>query len=197
MDFSKLRTGDLIAAVCGVLLLIVMFFAWYGGEGAEAGAETWNAWEAFGFIDLLLFLTAMIAIGAAVLAASGRSIALPIAASVIVTILGIVVTLLVLYRLINEPGGVTVFGTEINIPDKLIDIKIGAYLGFLLCIGIAVGGFLSMAEEGTTPGAAPQGQVQPPPAAPAGAPGSTPEQPAPPPLSAPEPPPEGEPPRQP
>ena len=34
MDFSKLRTGELIAGICGVLLLIVMFFSWYGVGGA-------------------------------------------------------------------------------------------------------------------------------------------------------------------
>ena len=84
MDFSKLRTGDLIAGICGVLLLIIMFFSWYGIGGAigdfadAAGVDTSvNAWKAFDFIDLILFVTALVAIGAAVLAASGRSVALP------------------------------------------------------------------------------------------------------------------------
>ena len=169
MDFSKLRTGELIAGVCGVLLLIVMFFSWYG-IGGSAGSilsaanidTTVNAWKAFDFIDLLLFVTALVAIGAAVLAASGRSVALPVAASVVVTVLGIIVALLVLYRIINQPG-----------PNDVVDVKFGAYLGFLVCLGIAVGGFLAMADEGATPGggcgtaaAAPPPQPAPPPAAP-------------------------------
>jgi hypothetical protein len=167
MDFSKLRTGELIAGVCGVLLLIVMFFSWYGIGGAAGsilGAAnidtTVNAWKAFDFIDLVLFVTALVAIGAAVLAASGRSVALPVAASVVVTVLGIIVTLLVLYRIINQPG-----------PNDVVDVKFGAYLGFLVCLGIAVGGFLAMADEGATPGggggtaaAAPPPQPAPPPA---------------------------------
>jgi hypothetical protein len=190
MDFSKLRTGELIAGVCGVLLLIVMFFSWYGIGGAAGsilGAAnidtTVNAWKAFDFIDLVLFVTALVAIGAAVLAASGRSVALPVAASVIVTVLGIIVTLLVLYRIINQPG-----------PNDVVDVKFGAYLGFLLCLGIAGGGFLAMADEGATPGgvgrtgaAAPPPQPAPPPAAPpsGGEPPAAGESPPPPPSTPP------------
>src|SRR3954468_5590016 len=181
MDFSKLRTGELIAGVCGVLLLIVMFFSWYGVGGAAGSIlsaanidTTVNAWKAFDFIDLLLFVTAIVAIGAAVLAASGRSVALPVAASVVVTVLGIIVTLLVLYRIINQPG-----------PNDVVDVKFGAYLGFLICLGIAVGGFLAMADEGAVPGGgtgggtagagAPQAAAPPPqPAPPAAAPPAAP-----------------------
>lgn len=190
MDFSKLRTGELIAAVSGVLLIIVMFFSWYGIGGAAGsilGAAnidtTVNAWKAFDFIDILLFITALVAIGAAVLAASGRSVALPVAASVVVTVLGIIVALLVLYRIINQPG-----------PNDVIDVKFGAYLGFLTCLGIAIGGFLSMADEGTSLGdvarSATSGATRP--AQPA-QPAPPPAQPAPPPA-APAAPPAGEPP---
>lgn len=179
MDFGKLRTGELIAGICGVLLLIVMFFAWYGvggaiGEFAEsAGVDTSvNAWQAFDFVDLILFVTAIVAVGAAALAASGRSVALPVAASVVVTILGIVVALLVLYRIVNQPG-----------PNDVVDVKFGAYLGFLICLGIAAGGFMAMADEGTSlgdaarraqgdtgAGAAPSKPAAPPPPPPAAPP---------------------------
>jgi hypothetical protein len=168
MDFSKLRTGELIAGVCGVLLLIVMFFSWYG-IGGSAGSilsaanidTTVNAWKAFDFIDLVLFVTAIVAIGAAVLAASGRSVALPVAASVVVTVLGIIVALLILYRIVNQPG-----------PNDLVDVKFGAYVGFLVCLGIAVGGFLSMADEGATPGGGGTAAAAPPPQPAGGAPPS-------------------------
>jgi hypothetical protein len=180
MDFSKLRTGELIAGVCGVLLLIVMFFSWYGIGGAAGSIlsaadvdTTVNAWKAFDFIDLVLFVTAIVAIGAALLAATGRSVALPVGASVVVTVLGIIVALLVLYRIINQPG-----------PNEVVDVKFGAYLGFLVCIGIAAGGFLAMADEGTTgPGATAQvpATAQPaPPAQPTSPPSAPPAREAPP-----------------
>jgi len=209
MDFNRLRLGELIAGACGVLLLIVMFLSWYGvglegvgGQIAEqAGIDTTaSAWQAFGFIDLLLFVAAIVAIAAAVLTATQRSVALPVAASVIVTALGVLVTLLVLYRLINQPG-----------PNDVVDLKFGAFLGLLLCAGIALGGFMSMKDEGTsfgdaaaqargggtqggsgagtpagTPAAPPP---QPPPAAPPGGTAEPPPQapPAPPPSSPPPP----------
>ena len=141
----------MIAGAAGIALLVVMFLPWYapssqlslaaGSTGRRLDASI-NAWEAFGVLDIVLLLTALAAIGLAVLAGTQRSVALPVAASVVVTALGIFVTVLVLYRLVNEPLG----------PDSLTDIRFGAYLGLLVCATIALGGFLSMQEGGTTLG---------------------------------------------
>ena len=154
MDLSKLRAGELLAGLAGAALLIVMFLPWYGLAGLsepfggalarQAGIPTTaNAWRAFDLIDILLFLTVVAAVGAAVVAATQQSVALPVAASVILTALGVLVTGLVLYRLVNEPGS-----------DQFIDIRFGAYLGFVLCARVALGGFMSMQEEGTSFGQA-------------------------------------------
>lgn len=173
MDLSKLRGGELLAGLAGVALLIVMFLPWYGLAGLsepfggalarQAGlATTANAWRAFDLIDILLFLTVIAAVGAAVVAATQQSVALPVAASVVVTALGVLVTGLVLYRLVNEPGS-----------DQFIDLRFGAYLGFVLCALIALGGFMSMQEEGTSFGQVAdqlQGRGTAPPAPPAGEP---------------------------
>src|SRR5215207_323742 len=128
MDFAKVRRGELIAGACGVLLLIDMFLSWYGVGGqlgefaSRAGVDTnVTAWQAFDFTDILVFLTALAGISLAVLAASGRQLSLPVSPAVIVTALAGIVTLLVLYRIINQPG-----------PNDVIDVKYGAYLGFLL-----------------------------------------------------------------
>ena len=63
--------------------------------------------------------------------------ALPVAASVITTTLGALATLLVLYRILNQPG-----------PNDFIEVKLGAFLGFLAVLAIAVGGFLLDARRG-------------------------------------------------
>jgi hypothetical protein len=154
VDFNKLRLGELLAGAAGILLLIVMiFFPWYGLGGLEdaiggvASVDTSiNALQAFGLLDILLFLTVVAAIGAAVLAGTQSSVALPVAASVVVTALGVLVTLLVLYRIVNTPG----YG-------GLLDPSFGAFLGLLLCAAIALGGFLSMRDEGTSFGQAASG----------------------------------------
>ena len=149
MDLSRLRQGEKIAGIAGILLLVFMFLPWYGlggqlGQfGAAAGIDTdVSAWGAYDLLDLLLFLIAAVAIAQAVLTASQNSPALPISANVITTAAGGLGTLLILYRILNQPG-----------PNDVIDVKFGVFLGLLACAAIAFGGFKAMQDE-TTPGVA-------------------------------------------
>jgi hypothetical protein len=220
MDTTRLRFGELVAAGSAVLLFIFMtFFKWYGvdfpggpvGEAAEEAADNlnirtnFNAWQSFGFIDIILFLTILAAIAMAVLSMLQRSVALPVTASVIVTGLAALSTLLLIIRIINPPG--QDFGGLSGV-DVDLERNIGLFLGFLATLGILLGGFLSMREEGagipgkgggavgpgTGPGAgagpgAPAEPAPPPAAPPPGAPppgagpGSTPPPSGPPPSS--------------
>jgi hypothetical protein len=150
MDFNRLRLGELIAGAAGVILLIVMFLPWFGLAGLTGGLGgsladapgfdvTKNAWDAVSVLAILLLVTALAAIAAAVITGTQQSVALPVAASVIVTALGVLAALLVLYRILNQPG-----------PNALIDVRFGAYLGLIACAAIALGGFMSMQDEGTS-----------------------------------------------
>ena len=66
MDFTRLSQGEKVAGVSGILLILFMFvFKWFGlkvsgGAGAFAvsveGSQ--NAWGSYGFIDIVLFITA-------------------------------------------------------------------------------------------------------------------------------------------
>ena len=71
MEFSRVRTGELIAGISGIALFIIMFLPWFGApdvateaiEGAEqfgievdTGSLNVNAWESFDFIDIVLLL---------------------------------------------------------------------------------------------------------------------------------------------
>lgn len=151
MEFSRVRTGELIAGISGIALFIIMFLPWFGApdvaseaiESAEqfgievdTGSLNVNAWESFDFIDIVLLLAVIAGIGLAVLAAAQSSVQLPVAASAITAGLGILGTLLVLYRVIEPPS-------EAN-------RKIGLFLGLIAVAGIALGGWLAMQEEGTT-----------------------------------------------
>ena len=143
MELTRLRAGELIAAAGGVALLVVMFLDWYaaGGTTEVAGRDLeisvgFNAWQAFGITDILLALTALAGIGLAVVTASHRSPALPVAASVITTAVGAFATLLVFYRILNQPG-----------PNEFIEVQIPAFLGFLCVLAITAGGWLSMRDE--------------------------------------------------
>ena len=158
MDTGNLGRGALIAGVSGVLLFIFMFIGWYGaggeaGEAIEAAQEaaeqlgvqgpeeadtSANAWEAFDFTDLVMFLAVIVAVGVAAVTLIGASASLPVAGSAITTGIGALAFLLVLYRLINPPG------------EGDIDREIGIWLGLLATAGITVGGYLGMQEEGTS-----------------------------------------------
>jgi multisubunit Na+/H+ antiporter MnhB subunit len=136
VELSRLRHGELIAGAGGVALLIVMFLDWYGAEGPADVSIGLSAWQAFSVTDVILALTAVAGIGLAVLTASRRSPALPVAASVITATLGAFATLLVLYRILNQPG-----------PNEFFEVKLGAFLGFLSVLAIAVGGWRAMRDE--------------------------------------------------
>jgi len=132
MDLSRLRLGEALAAAAGVLLLVVLFLPWYG-----ALQEDDSAWEALRVLSVVLALTAVLAIGLALVTVTGRSVAIPVAASVLTAGAGIVATVLVLYRLLDEPG-----------PNELVSVKYGAYLGLGAAFAVAFGGWQAMRETG-------------------------------------------------
>ena len=141
MDVSRIRRGELIAAVAGVALLAVMFLDWYelqGGGGVRSIGL--SAWQAFDVTDVVLALAALVSIGLAAVTAARRSPALPVAGSVIASTLGIVATALLLYRILNQPG-----------PNDAIEVKIGAWLGLLCCAALFVAAWMSMADDRPRP----------------------------------------------
>ena len=133
----RVRAGDVVAGVSGVLLLVSTFLNWYTVSGRDDGL---TAWAAFGVVDLLVVLVALLGIALAVSQVVGRGPALPVALGVITTTLALAGTLLVLYRILNQPG-----------PNDLISVEPGAYLGFLATLGVFLGAWLSLSDERPRP----------------------------------------------
>jgi hypothetical protein len=147
MDLTRLTQGEKIAGVSGIALILIMFiFDWYGVEGISGGVD---AWEAYSFVDIVLFLAAASAIGLAVMRASQSEMNLPVAASAIVAGLGILAVVLVVIRIIDPPGGGDISGFGVTVE---VDVtrKIGVWLGLIAAAGVAFGGYRAMQEEGTT-----------------------------------------------
>jgi hypothetical protein len=143
MDVNRLSQGEKIAAGSAIVLFIVMFFSWFGAPDAAeevlgaAGVDTSiNAWQSFDFIDLILLLTIVVALGVAFLKASGNSVSLPVPGSTVTALLGALSTLLVLYRVIDPPSD--------------LDRKFGLFLGLIFAAAIAYGGWRAMEAEGTS-----------------------------------------------
>jgi hypothetical protein len=150
MDFTRLTQGEKIAGVSGLALILIMFiFSWYGVEvaGESVPDSGVNAWEAFSFIDIVLFLTVAAAIGLALISASQTEVGLPVAASAVVAGLGILSVILIVYRIIDTPGDVGVLGEAFDVD---VARKIGVWLGLIAAVGVAYGGWRAMQEEGTS-----------------------------------------------
>ena len=133
MDVKKLSTGQRIAGVAGLLLFIDLWMSWYGFGGTSVTA---SAWQAFGFTDILLAITAIVAMGLAVTTARDMHLALPVKLSSAAAGLGGLMTVIVLYRIVNQPG-----------PNNVITVQWGAYAGLILVALVAYGGVRSMGEE--------------------------------------------------
>ena len=164
MDVSRLSRGEQIAGIAGIALILIMFiFDWFtvsAGSGAFKVSAGGNAWEVFGFIDIVLFVTAISGIALALTAASSTEVNAPVALSAITAGLGILATILVIYRIIDVPDG--------GIPEGLgVDVgrSIGVWLGLIASAALAYGGWAAMQEEGAsfTGGKAGTGTPPPPP----------------------------------
>jgi hypothetical protein len=150
MDVTRMSQGEKVAGISGIaLFLIMIIFKWFGlkvGVGGFGAEGSRNAWGSYGFTDIVLFLTAMGAIALALVSASDSDVDIPVALSAIVTGLGIISVILVVISIISPPDfGVDLSGTGVDHTRK-----IGAFLGLIAAIGVTVGGWLAMQEEGTT-----------------------------------------------
>ncbi len=133
----RVRTGEIVAGVAGGVLLLSLFLEWYTVRGRADGL---TAWSAFSFVDLLVCLVALLGIALAVSQVVGRGPALPVAIGVITTTLALAATLLVLYRILNQPG-----------PNDAIGVGAGAWIGLAACLGVFLGAWLSLSDERPRP----------------------------------------------
>jgi drug/metabolite transporter (DMT)-like permease len=130
----RLRAGEWLAGIAAIAIVVALALPWYGARAREA---TVTGFESFTVIGILLVLAAAVGIALVVLQATRDSPTLPVAFGVLTVTVGVLATLLVLYRLINEPG-----------PDEFLDVRAGAWLGLAATALMTAGGWLSLAAEG-------------------------------------------------
>jgi hypothetical protein len=139
--------GELTSAVSALALLVVMFLTkWYGVAGVPdpsaarpALSTAENAWNGLSIVRWVMLLTIVAALGSVVLHASQRSHGTRTDTSRVVFVLGSLTSVLLFYRVL------------IDLPEanKVIDQKLGALLGLVCALGIALGGFESVTEQRT------------------------------------------------
>jgi hypothetical protein len=149
---DKLSPGEKIAGGSAIALFIFMFFNWFGAEvsgvngfsGSVSGSAG-NAWDTLDFIPIVLLITVIAALVMAGLRLADSAYEPPVPMSTIVTALGVISVLLILFRILVPPtlasfGGVSVDAT----------LSVGIFLGLIAAGGIAYGGYSTMREEGIT-----------------------------------------------
>jgi hypothetical protein len=141
MDTSRLTTGDMVAGVGGIVLLISLFLPWYGVSIDVANvsvSESASGWESLDFIDILLFLISIAAIGVVAARAVGQLPA-EVPGAVVLLGLGGLAVLLVLYRIIDIPAD--------DVPDQVdLSRKIGVFIALIGAGAIAYGGWRTNTE---------------------------------------------------
>jgi hypothetical protein len=131
-DPSRLRRGEMLAGASAVLLAVFMVGGkWYGAGSGKGGALT--GWQALTDLRWLMLVTIIAAVGLVFAQAARRAPAIPVTMSLVVMLLGIVTVLALIYRVLINP------------PPRQ---ETGAYLGLLWALGVAVGGYFSLRQEG-------------------------------------------------
>jgi hypothetical protein len=156
MDFSRLRTGDLIAAIGGIALIGFLFMDWFSVESIGAagspspipsgvpegfeipGAETTSTgisgWDGLGFDGFILLLTGLAGIKLAGLRAAGKKLIGPLPFAGWLVLLGSVAETLIIWRIFASPNDA--------------DLEIGIFLGLIAAAAVTLGAWLSSRDDG-------------------------------------------------
>jgi len=139
----RVRGADWIAGAGGVALLASLFTGWYSGAALSAPGVGYapldlglNGWQAFSVLDLVLALLALSPLALVALQATRDSPSLPVAFSVLSTVAGALALLLILYRIVDQPG-----------PNEAVEVELGAWLGLAAATAMTAGGWRSMRVE--------------------------------------------------
>ena len=81
MDLRRLRAGEWIVGISGLVLLVALFLPWYGDD---AGSRT--GWESLGALDIVLALVALSALAIPIVTAFQRVPAVPLALQALTTL---------------------------------------------------------------------------------------------------------------
>jgi hypothetical protein len=135
-----LKPGDGLAALGGVLVLVSLFLPWYSvtlpSADAPAVGRDLTGWQAFSVIDILLALAGLVGIGLAVTVVTRRTPAVPVAFAVVGSITGVLAVLLVLVRILDQPG-----------PNQFLDVAVGAWVALAGALGLTAGAWRSISDE--------------------------------------------------
>jgi hypothetical protein len=130
---ARLRGGEILAGVAATALLVLLLAVhWYGHQ---------TGWQVLSSARWAVLVTVAAAFGLVLTQITRRAPALPVTLTVIVTVLGLLTVVWLVYRVaISAPA----------------NERVGAWLGLLSACLIVVGALRSMRQEGIRPEDGPQ-----------------------------------------
>ena len=152
MDVDRLGRGEKIAGVSAVALFIFMFFDWFSVSISGVGSAfstgpvgSGSAWDALDNIPIFLVITILAALAVVALRLTDSTFEPPVSANAVVAVLGGISVLLILFRIVDTPGGGSFGGISVDVSPGF-----GIFISLIAAAGIAYGGYAAMKEEGTT-----------------------------------------------
>ena len=148
MDTRRLSVGEIVAAASGVALILFMSGVnWFTVSNDPTPTGQRNAWEAFGGIDLALFLMALVPVGLVIASSAGADFRdLPLHRRWIVAGAGLVACGLIVFRLTSMPDLQIDYGgaPPVSVKERggVVERDVGIYLGLAASAGIVVGALL-------------------------------------------------------
>lgn len=142
----------MLSALSAVALLIAMFtLEWFGVDGVPGRTRSlaWaeNAWHGLSLVRWVMVLTIGVAISAPLLHLTQRAHGAKTSTSLAVLGLGSLTSVLLIYRVL----------IELPSPNQVVDQKLGAFIGVLCALALALGGYEAVRQERARR-AAPAGQ---------------------------------------
>jgi hypothetical protein len=131
VDPRRLSTGEWIAAVSGIALVVSLFLPWYSVAGHDA-----TAWQSMSVDDALLAFAGLAAVAAAVATAAHPGNAVPVVYVALSGFAGLLAVILAVWRVLDPA------------PSGDVSLEIGAWLGLAAALGIAMGACFGMRDEG-------------------------------------------------
>jgi uncharacterized membrane protein len=164
---SRLRVGEWLAGLASAGLLALLFANWFSADLHPLGrlpssTTTFDlhqtGWASLGWLLVaLLVIVALGGLSIAYMTLRRTSPAWPVGAAVLTIALGAVTVLILLVRVLTQPG----LGEDLS--NGLVLVEAPAYLGLLCTALIPVGAWLALRDERVD---APESAYTPPPARP-------------------------------
>jgi len=143
MDLRRLRVGEWIAAISGVVLIASLFMPWWKLSGRDGRSLEVSAWEALAVTDVLLFVLGVLGVAVLVLTARASAASPGVASASLVTPFALVMAVVCLLRVLNVPD-------ELAPPPGVgaaTDAAYGAWIGLAATWGVLVGVLVGMRDE--------------------------------------------------